>query len=151
MGSESIAHKQKAAIDSEAMRGRGIMFQYLIQLVGQKYRDKITSAGKTRFSHHCFGFQSRCFLLLVGYNIQPSSSSTNQNAALIIYHQLDFTKMPKFKSTKTRLVEKNPKMRFLKLKKKKVTYKSIAKNFQIPTRINNKTNFEAFYQREKLS
>ena len=53
--------------------------------------------------------------------------------------------MPKFKSTKTRLVEKNPKMRFLKLKKKKVTYKSIAKNFQIPTRINNKTNFEAFY------
>ena len=39
-----------------------------------------------RFSRHCFGFQSQRFLLLVGYNIQPSSSSTNQNAALIIDH-----------------------------------------------------------------
>ena len=27
----------------------------------------------------------------MGYNIQPSSSSTNQNAALIIDHMLDFT------------------------------------------------------------
>ena len=34
----------------------------------------------------------RRFLLLVGYNIQPSSSSTNQNAALIIDYYLDFTK-----------------------------------------------------------
>ena len=40
-----------------------------IQLVGQKYRDKTTLASKTWFSHHCFGFQSQCFLLLVGYNI----------------------------------------------------------------------------------
>ena len=32
-----------------------------IQLVGQKYRDKTTLAGKTRFSDHCFGFQSRRF------------------------------------------------------------------------------------------
>ena len=39
-----------------------------IQLVGQKYRDKTTLASKTRFSRHCFGFQSRRFLLLVGYN-----------------------------------------------------------------------------------
>ena len=39
-----------------------------IQLVGQKYRDK-TLASKTWLSHHCFGFQSRRFLLLVGYNI----------------------------------------------------------------------------------
>ena len=38
-----------------------------IQLVSQKYRDKKTS--KTRFSGHCFGFQSRRFSLLVGYNI----------------------------------------------------------------------------------
>ena len=36
--------------------------------------------------------KSSHFSLLVGYNIQPSSSSTNQNAALIIDHQLDFTK-----------------------------------------------------------
>ena len=55
-----------------------------IKLVGQKYRDKTTLASKTRFSRHCFGFQSRRFSLLVGYNIQPSSSSTDQNAALII-------------------------------------------------------------------
>ena len=40
-----------------------------IQLVGQKYRDKTTLASKTWFGHHCFGFQSRRFLLLVGYNI----------------------------------------------------------------------------------
>ena len=40
-----------------------------IQLVGQKYRDKTTLASKTRFSRHCFGFQSRRFSLLVGYNI----------------------------------------------------------------------------------
>ena len=30
-----------------------------IQLVGRKYRDKKTLASKTRFSRHCFGFQSR--------------------------------------------------------------------------------------------
>ena len=35
---------------------------------------------------------SRRFSLLVGYNIKPRSSSTNQNAALIIDHELDFTK-----------------------------------------------------------
>ena len=40
-----------------------------IQLVGEKFRDKTTLASKTRFSRHCFCFQSRCFLLLVGYNI----------------------------------------------------------------------------------
>ena len=40
-----------------------------IQLVGQKYRDKTALASKMRFSHHCFGFQSQRFSLLVGYNI----------------------------------------------------------------------------------
>ena len=40
-----------------------------IRLVGQKYRDKTILASKTRFSPHCFGFQSRRFSLLVGYNI----------------------------------------------------------------------------------
>ena len=40
-----------------------------IQLVGQKYQDKTTLASKTRFSRHCFGFQSRLFSLQVGYNI----------------------------------------------------------------------------------
>ena len=40
-----------------------------IQLVGQKFRDKTTLASKTRFNRHCFGFQSRRFSLLLGYNI----------------------------------------------------------------------------------
>ena len=52
MGSELIAHEFSK-----------------IQLVGQKYQDKTTLASKTRFSNHCFGFQSQCFSLLVGYNI----------------------------------------------------------------------------------
>ena len=30
---------------------------------------QLTLAGTTRFSRHCFGFQSRRFSLLVGYNI----------------------------------------------------------------------------------
>ena len=49
------------------MRARGIIVLEQIQLVGKKYRDKTTLANKTRFSGHCFGFQSRRFLLLVGY------------------------------------------------------------------------------------
>ena len=40
-----------------------------IILLGQKHRDKTASASKTRFSRHCFGFQSRGFSLLVGYNM----------------------------------------------------------------------------------
>ena len=40
-----------------------------IRLVGQKYRDQTTLANKTRFSRHCFVFQSRHFSPLVGYNI----------------------------------------------------------------------------------
>ena len=63
MGSESIAHEAEWAIDSEAMRARGI------QLVGQKYRDKTTLASKTLFSRHYFGFESRRFSLRLGYNI----------------------------------------------------------------------------------
>ena len=81
MGSESIAH------DAEGQMGywlgghegeRNNNYSSLpplaycfskIQLVGQKYRDRTTLASKTRFSRHCFGFQSRRFLLLVGYNI----------------------------------------------------------------------------------
>ena len=36
-----------------------------------------------RFSRHCFGFQSRRFSLLMGYNIEPSSSSTNKSKLLV--------------------------------------------------------------------
>ena len=40
-----------------------------IQLAGQKYQDRITLTSKTRFSRHCFGFQSWRFSLLVAYNM----------------------------------------------------------------------------------
>ena len=59
MGYESIAH--------EGERNNYCFSK--IKLVGQNYRDKTTLAGKTRFSRHCFGFQSQGFSLLVGYNI----------------------------------------------------------------------------------
>ena len=58
MGSESIAHEGE----------RDTCFSK-IQLVGQKYRDKTAVASKTRFSRHCFGFQSQRFSLPVGYSI----------------------------------------------------------------------------------
>ena len=73
MGSESIAHEAEGQMGYR-LRGhegeRNNCFSKT-QLVGQKYRDKTTSAGKTWFSRHCFGFQNRRFLLLVGrgYNI----------------------------------------------------------------------------------
>ena len=50
-----MTSKAEWAIDSEAMRARGIIVLVKIQLVGQKYRDKTTLADKKRFSHHCFG------------------------------------------------------------------------------------------------
>ena len=88
MGSAPIAHEAQGRM-GYWLRGhegeRNNCFSK-IQLVGQKYGDKTTLARKTRFSRHCFGFQSRRFLLLVGYNIYTSSSSTNQDAALIIDH-----------------------------------------------------------------
>ena len=71
MGSESIAHEAKGWI-SYWLRGlegeRNNCFSK-IQLFGKKYWDKTTLGSKTRFSRHCFGFQCRRFLLLVGYNI----------------------------------------------------------------------------------
>ena len=73
MGSESIAHSAFGLIGywlrgREGERNNNYCFSK-IQLVGHKYRDKTTLASKTRFSRHWFGFQSRRFLLLVGYNI----------------------------------------------------------------------------------
>ena len=60
-----------------------------IQLVGQKYRDKTTLAQLAK--------RDSAAIVLVfkagAFRYQwPSSSSTNQNAALIIDHLLDFTK-----------------------------------------------------------
>ena len=71
IGSWSIAHEAEGRMGYSWLRGhegeRNNCFSK-IQLVGQKYQDKTTLASKTRFSRHCFGFQSRRFLLLVGYN-----------------------------------------------------------------------------------
>ena len=71
MDSESIAKKAESLM-GYWLRGhegeRNNCFSK-IQLVGQKYRDKKIFASKTRFSRHCFGFQSRRFSLRVGYNI----------------------------------------------------------------------------------
>ena len=71
MGSESKAHEAKGWME-DWLRGhegeRNNCFSK-IQLVGQKYQDKTTLASKTRFSRHCFGFQSPRFSLLEGYNI----------------------------------------------------------------------------------
>ena len=67
MGSESIAHKAEGRMGY--YEGERNNWFNKIQLVGQKYRDKTTLAGKTGFSDHCFVFQSRRFSLLVSYNI----------------------------------------------------------------------------------
>ena len=72
---------------SEANEGERNNCFSKIQLVGQKYRDKTTLASKTRFSRHCtFWFSKPAFFATSGYNISPSSSSTDQNAALIMDH-----------------------------------------------------------------
>ena len=88
MGPEAIAHEPEGQM-SYWLRGHEDERKNClskIQLVGQKYQDKTTLATKTQFSRYCFCFQSQHFLLLVGYNILPSGSSTNQNTALIIDH-----------------------------------------------------------------
>ena len=76
MGPESIAHEAEGRMHYW-LRGhegeRNNCFSK-IQLVGQKYRDKTTWASKTRFSRHCFGFQSRRFSPQVGYNIYRKNS-----------------------------------------------------------------------------
>ena len=63
-----------------------------IQLVGQKNTGTkhLLLVKARRPKHYKYG---RHFSLLVNYNIWPSTGSTNQNAALIIDHWLDFTKI----------------------------------------------------------
>ena len=71
MGSESIAHEAEGRMGYWLIGHEGERNNCFskILLVSQKYLDKTTLASKTRFSRHCFGFQSRRFSLLVGYNI----------------------------------------------------------------------------------
>ena len=65
-GSKSMA---EWAIDSDAMRTRGTIFLVKSKWLVRNIEEKTTLATKTRFSHHCVGFQSQCFSLLGGYNI----------------------------------------------------------------------------------
>ncbi|CAH3170165.1 unnamed protein product, partial [Porites lobata] len=51
------------AIKVSASAPRGNNCFSIIQPVGKKYQDKINLSSKTRFSRHCFGFQSRRFSL----------------------------------------------------------------------------------------
>ena len=71
MGSGSVAYEAEGRM-GYSLRGhegkRNNCFSKL-QLVGQNYRDKTTLARETRFSYNFFGFQSRRFSVLVGYNI----------------------------------------------------------------------------------
>ena len=92
MGYESIAHEAEGRM-GYWLRGyegeRNTCFSK-IQLIGQKnIETKHLSQVKARHQtflqpkHYKYG---GCFSLLVGYNILPTSSSTNQNAALMIHH-----------------------------------------------------------------
>ena len=76
MGSESIAHEAEGQIGYwlRGHEGERNNCCSKFQLVGQKYWDKTTLANKTRFSCHCFGFQSWRFSLLVGELLVKSSS-----------------------------------------------------------------------------
>ena len=71
MGSESIALEAESRMDYwlRAHESERNACFGKIQLVGLKNRDKTTLASKTRFSGHWFGFESRRFSVLVGYNI----------------------------------------------------------------------------------
>ena len=55
-----------------------------IQLVGQK-NIEAKARNQSYFSAKHYKYGER-FSLLVGYNIEPTSRSTNQNAALVIDH-----------------------------------------------------------------
>ena len=75
MGSESIAHEAEGQIGYwlRGHEGERNNCCSKFQLVGQKYWDKTALANKTRFSRHCFGFQSWRFSLLVGELLVKSS------------------------------------------------------------------------------
>ena len=78
--------KAEWATDSGAMRARGITV-----LVKSNYRNWSKKNVETK---HLSLIKARLFgrfSLLMGHNIQPTSSSNNQNAALIIDQSLDFT------------------------------------------------------------
>ena len=54
---------------SDLIKVKQRALEQLFLMNNNYYSSSPSLAGKTRFSDHCFGFQSRCFSLLVGYNI----------------------------------------------------------------------------------
>ena len=93
----SIVNVRKSALKSIKLPSLKIVHFKQLRRVAKFYRGlylvgklaRLYTTSKTQFSPHCFSFQSRGFPLLGGYNIQPSSSSTNQNVALTIDQKLD--------------------------------------------------------------
>ena len=95
MGSESIAIDPNNGIISQGL-ARGIIVlvksNYLVKKISRlNIFRKLKLEINPFFPPKQYKYGRR-FLLLVGYNIQPTSSTTNQIAVLMIYHQLDFTK-----------------------------------------------------------
>ena len=92
MGYESIVHEAEARMGYwlQGHEGERNNCFSKMQLVGQKnIETKHISQVKARLQS--FLLVKHCksggrFSLPVGYNIQPTSSSTNQNAALMIDH-----------------------------------------------------------------
>ena len=68
MGSKSVAQEAEGRMDYWLRGHEGVRNNCLskIQIVGKKYRDKTTLAGKTRFNRRWFGFQSRRFFVTSG-------------------------------------------------------------------------------------
>ena len=89
LSQQPMRPKVEWAIDSEAMRARAIIVLIKSNQLVKNIQNKKNSQLKLDFNPFLPPKSPR-FSLLVGYNIQPSSSSTNQNAAMITDHQLDF-------------------------------------------------------------
>ena len=88
--SNNYSSSPNGLLTQRPMRARGI-------IVLVKFNQLVKNIEKKKISQLKLDLnpflppKSPRFSLLVGYNIQPSSSSTNQNAALIIDHKLDIT------------------------------------------------------------
>ena len=93
LSQQPMRPKAECTIDSEAMRARGIIIVSVKsnQLIKKILRQYILRQLKLDFNLCLLPKHCKYGRLLVGYNMQSSSSSTNQNASLIIDHQLNFT------------------------------------------------------------
>ena len=91
LSQQPMTSKAEWAIGSDAMRARGIIVLIKFNQSVKNIQTKQLQVQLKLDFNHFLPPKSRRFSLLVDYNIQPSSSSTNQNAAFVINHQLDFT------------------------------------------------------------